>query len=140
MPRNKKNNVDTSPLPMRICECGCENEFQPTRSDQVHLNSKHYNFAYNHGPRKEKYAEEIDVTKLIRRNDRILEKYFKIYDKSIVRLNFILIKAEGFNNGIFTRIVTIKKNDAEIIFHALYKFCYRLINQGEISLIEIRKL
>jgi hypothetical protein len=138
--KRKKNEDPSSPLPMRICACGCENEFQPTRSDQFHLNTKHYDFAYNHGPRKEKYAEEIDVTKRIRKNDRILAKYFKIFDKQIVNLNFTIIKAEGFNDGIFTRIVKIKKNDAEIIFHALYKFCYRLFKQGEISFIEIRKL
>ena len=140
MTTKRKKNEDPSPLPMRICACGCENEFQPTRSDQLHLNSKHYDFAYNHGPRKEKYAEENDATKRIRKNDRILAKYFKIFDKQIVNLNFTIIKAEGFNDGIFTRIVKIKKNDAEIIFHALYKFCYRLFNQGEISFIEIRKL
>ena len=140
MTSKTKKNENPSPLAKRICECGCENEFQPGRSDQYHLNSIHYDFAYNHGPRKEKYAEENDATKRIRKNDRILAKYFKIFDKQIVNLNFTIIKAEGFNDGIFTRIVKIKKNDAEIIFHALYKFCYRLFNQGEISFIEIRKL
>ena len=55
-------------------------------------------------------------------------------------MNFTLIKAEGFYDGIFTRIISIKKNNSEIIFHALYEFCYRLFNQGENNFIEIRKI
>ena len=140
MTTKRRKNVDPSPLPMRICECGCENEFQPTRSDQFHLNSKHYDFAYNHGPRKEKYAEEIEVTKRIRKNDRILEKYFKKFDKQIVKLNFTITKAEGFDEGIFTQIVSVIQAGFERKYNALYKFCFRIIKQGEISFIEIREL
>ena len=102
MTTKRKKNEDPSPLPMRICECGCENEFQPTRSDQLHLNSKHYNFAYNHGPRKEKYAEEIDFTKIIRRNDRILEKYFRLFDTQFAKLNLVIVKAEGFKDEVLS--------------------------------------
>jgi hypothetical protein len=120
MPRKKKNSEDPSPLPMRICACGCENEFQPTRSDQLHLNSKHYDFAYNHGPRKEKYAEEIDTTKIIRRNDRILEKYFRLFNTPFVKLNLIIVKAEGFKDEVFTRIIAIKKGENEYKYHTLF--------------------
>jgi hypothetical protein len=140
MPRNKKNSVDPSPLPMRICECGCENEFQPTRSDQVFLNKKHYDYFYNKGPRKEKYAEEINTTKVIRKNDRILEKYFKLFDEIRVKMNLVLVKADGFQDGLFTRVLSIKKAEIEMKYLALYKYCYRIFRQGDVDYIEIREL
>ncbi|MCF8330549.1 MAG: hypothetical protein K9I37_09440 [Crocinitomicaceae bacterium] len=136
----RKKNVDPSPLPMRICLCGCKNEFQPNRSNHFNVNYKHTNFAYNHGTRKEKYAEEIEVTKRIRKNDRILEKYFKKSDKQIVKLNFTIIKADGFDEGIFTQIVGVIQDEIERKYNAVYKFCFRLIKQGEINFIEIREL
>jgi hypothetical protein len=104
------------------------------------LNSKHYDYAYNHGPRKQKYAEEIDATKIIRKNDRVLEKYMKIMKQPRVKLNFAIIKAEGFDEGRFTRIVAFKKGDVGFKFHALYKYCYRILTQGDITYIEIMKL
>ena len=140
MTTKTKKNEDPSPLPMRICECGCENEFQPTRSDQLYLNSKHYDFAYNHGPRKEKYTEEIDNTKIIRKNDRILEKYFRLFDTIFVKLNLIIVKAEGFNDGVFTSIIAIKKGENEYKYHALYNYCYRILKEGDVEYILIQKL
>jgi len=134
------NNKDPSPLAKRICECGCEKEFQPGRSDQYHLNSIHYDFAYNHGPRKEKYLEENDATKAIRKNDRILEKYFKYCKKIRGDLNFIVLKADGFNEEIFTRILTSIEDEIEIKYFALYKYCYRIINQANNKYIRIHKI
>ena len=140
MSTKRKKSEDPSPLPMRECACGCKIMFQPTRSDQHYLNSKHYDYAYNHGPRKLKYAEEIDATKIIRKNDRVLEKYMKIMKQAIVKLNFLIIKAEGFDEGRFTRIVAFKKGDVELSYHALYKYCYRIFKQGDITYIEIMEL
>lgn len=140
MPRNKKNNVDPSPLPKRICGCGCENEFQPTRSDQVFLNRKHYDYFYNRGPRKEKYAEERDTTKVIRKNDRILEKYHKLLNRVGGKVNLVIAKADGFKEEFFTKIIAVKNNEFEIKYNVLYKFCYRIIIQGDIKYIEIEKL
>jgi len=134
------NNKDPSPLAKRICKCGCEKEFQPGRSDQYHLNSIHYDFAYNHGPRKEKYLEENDATKAIRKNDRILEKYFKYCKKIRGDLNFIVLKADGFNEEIFTRILTSIEDEIEIKYFALYKYCYRIINQANNKYIRIHKI
>jgi hypothetical protein len=134
------NNKDPSPLAKRICKCGCEKEFQPGRSDQYHLNSIHYDFAYNHGPRKEKYLEENDATKAIRKNDRILEKYFKYCKKIRGDLNFILLKAEGFNDEIFTRILTSIEDEIEIKYFTMYKYCYRIINQANNKYIRIHKI
>ena len=136
----KNNNSDSSPLAKRICKCGCEKEFQPGRSDQYHLNLRHYNFAYNHGPRKEKYLEENHATKAIRKNDRILEKYFKYCKKIRGDLNFITLKADGFNEEIFTRILTSIEDEIEIKYFALYKYCYRIINQANNKYIKIHKI
>ena len=136
----KNNNSDSSPLAKRICKCGCEKEFQPGRSDQFHLNSIHYDFAYNHGPRKEKYAEENQAIKTIRKNDRILEKYFKYCKKIRGDLNFITLKADGFNEEIFTRILTSIEDEIEIKYFALYKYCYRIINQANNKYIRIHKI
>lgn len=140
MSRNKKKSEDPSPLPMKVCACGCEIEFQPTRIDQFHLNSRHYDKAYNNGPRKEKYAAENEATKLIRKNDRILAKYFKLFDKTKAILNFVIVKADGFDEGRFTRITGIKRDEVELKFHALYSYCYRIFKQADISYIEIVKL
>jgi len=135
-----KKNENPSPLAKRICECGCEKEFQPGRSDQYHLNSIHYDFAYNHGPRKEKYLEENDATKAIRKNDRILEKYFKYCKKIRGDLNLLILKADGFNEEIFTRILTSIEDEIEIKYFALYKYCYRIINQANNKYIKIHKI
>ena len=140
MLRNKKNSEDPSPLANRICKCGCGIEFPPKRSDQDYLNPKHANFGYNHGPRKEKYAEERDITKVIRKNDRILEKYFKLYDKLRVKMNLVLVKADGFQDGLFTRVLSINNAETEIKYLALYKYCYRIFRQGDVKYIEIREV
>ena len=140
MTSKTKKNENPSPLAKRICECGCENEFQPGRSDQYHLNSIHYDFAYNHGPRKEKYAEENQAIKTIRKNDRILEKYFKYCKKIRGDLNFITLKADGFNEEIFTRILTSIEDEIEIKYFTMYKYCYRIINQANNKYIRIHKI
>ena len=140
----KNNNSDSSPLAKRICKCGCEKEFQPGRSDQFHLNSIHYDFAYNHGPRKEKYAEENHATKVIRKNDRILEKYFKFTQSIRGELNLLILKADGFEVEIVTRIITYIEDEIEFKYFALYKYCYRIINQVNNQVInqyiKIRKI
>ena len=140
MPRKKKNSEDPSPLANRICICGCGKEFPPKRSDQDYLNPQHANFGYNHGPRKEKYAEEIDTTKIIRKNDRILEKYFRLFNTPFVKLNLIIVKAEGFKDELFTRIIAVKKGENEYKYHTLYKYCYRILKQGDVEYILIQKL
>jgi hypothetical protein len=134
------NNKDPSPLAKRICKCGCEKEFQPGRSDQFHLNSRHYNYAYNHGPRKEKYAEENQAIKTIRKNDRILEKYFKYCKKIRGDFNLLILKADGFEVETGTRIITYIEDEIEFKYVALYKYCYRIIIQANNKYIKIRKI
>ena len=140
MMKQKKKSEDPSPLGMRTCACGCKIEFQPTRSDQLHLNSKHYNYAYNHGPRKNKYARENSANKVIRKNDRILEKYFRAFKETKAILNFVIVKGDGFDEGMFTRIAGIKRDNVELRFHTLYKYCYRIFKQVDVFYIEIIEL
>jgi hypothetical protein len=140
MTRTKKNINDPSPLAKRICVCGCGHEFQPNRLDHIHLNSNHYDFAYNHGPRKEKYAEEKEVTKAIRNNDRVLEKYSRVFNKDAFQLNLLIVQANGFNEGMFTRVVELPVQRVMTRFQVLYKYCFRIIKQGDVNYIEIRKL
>jgi hypothetical protein len=138
------NNKDPSPLAKRICKCGCEKEFQPGRSDQFHLNSRHYNYAYNHGSRKEKYLEENQAIKSIRKNDRILEKYFKFTQSIRGELNLLILKADGFEVEIGTRIIAYIEDEIEFKYFALSKYCYRIINQVNNQVInqyiKIRKI
>ena len=140
MTSKTKKNENPSPLAKRICKCGCENEFQPNRSNHYNVNYKHTNFAYNHGPRKEKYAEENQAIKAIRKNDRILEKYFKYCKKIRGDLIFITLKADGFNEEIFTRILTSIEDEIEIKYFTMYKYCYRIINQANNKYIRIHKI
>ena len=140
MSRIIKINKNPSSLAMRICECGCGNVFLPNRSDQIYLNYKHANFAYNHGPRKEKYAEETFISKVVRKNDRIIEKYHKLSDKTTLVLNLVLLRAEGFLDNIYTSVIDLKSGETEFRYHALYNYCFRIIIQGNINYIEIRKL
>lgn len=131
----KKISQDPSPLPIRICQCGCDIEFQPKRSDQWHLNSIHYNFAYNHGPRKEKNAEENEIIKKIRKNDRIVEKYFKISTKDELKINQLLLNSDGFDSAFFTSIVD--RNNEK--YYVLFNYSFKLEKQGTIKYVIIRK-
>lgn len=140
MKQNVKKQENPSPLAKRICECGCGIEFQPNRVDQFHLNSRHYDFAYNNGPRKERYAEEKDVTKEIRRSDRILDKYFKTSDAEEVKIYFAIVLADGFDEGLHTRTVDIREDERAMKYIVLFDYCYRIIKQGEMRYILIRKL
>ena len=140
MTQVRKKTKNPSPLASRICVCGCENEFQPTRSNQIYLDLRHANYGYNKGPRKKKYAKEQEVTKVIRKNDRTLEKYFRISKNDAIQLNLLIVLADGFDEGVFTRVVEKPVHRVMTKFHAMYKYCFRIIKQGDVDYIEIREL
>jgi len=140
MTQVRKKTRNPSPLALRICVCGCENEFQPTRSDQIYLDPKHANYGYNNGPRKEKYAKERASTKVMRKNDRTLEKYFRFSKNDAIKLNLLIVLADGFNSGFFTRVLEKPVNNVNVRFHALYRYCFRIIKQGDVEYIEIREI
>jgi len=140
MANTKINRSNPPPLAKRICECGCGHQFQPRRSDQRYLDYKHTNYAYNHGARKARYAEEKDVTKHIRKNDRILEKYFNLFNGAKAIMNFTLVKAEGFKDEYYSGVVIDKLLADKVKYITLYKYRYRLFRQGDINYIEIQKI
>jgi hypothetical protein len=135
MTTKKKKSDNPSPLPMRTCACGCKIEFQPNRVDQFHLNSRHYDFAYNHGRRKEKYANENLVTKAIRKNDRILEKYFRLFKQETVTVNSVILKADGFDSRYYSGVETIGNNK----FFCLYNYLFMLTREGSNTYVIIKR-
>jgi len=135
MKQNRKKQENPSPLALRICACGCGIEFQPRRSDQFHLNSNHFNFAYNHGPRKVKYAMENFVTKAIRKNDRILEKYFRLFKQDTVTLNLVILQADGFDSRYYSGVDSKGQNK----FFCLYTYAFMLTKEGSNTNVIIKR-
>jgi hypothetical protein len=136
----KKKSENPSPLPMRMCSCGCGNEFQPKRSDQVYLNAKHADFAYNNGKRKERYEKEKMMTKAIRLNDRIAEKFFKCSESLRPRINLFLLKMEGFEVDAFTRVIQKEIQGQKFQLLQLFNYGFRIFTQETTKIIEIHKL
>jgi hypothetical protein len=136
----KKKSEDPSPLQMKVCACGCEIEFLPKRSDQIYLNTQHANYAYNNGKRKERYASEKLISKEIRLNDRIAEKFFKCSKSLRPRINLVLLKMEGFNIDTFTRVIQKEVLGQKFQLLHLYNFGFRILTQDKITMIEIHQL
>jgi hypothetical protein len=140
MIQKRKQKENPSPLAPKICVCGCENEFQPNRSDQIYLNSKHSDYAYNKGKRKERYESEKLISKAIRLNDRIAEKFFKCSESLRPRINLVLLKMEGFDVDVFTRVVQKEVLGQRFQLLHLYNFGFRIFTQDKSTIIEIHKL
>jgi hypothetical protein len=140
MKQKEKKQENPSPLAKRICGCGCGIEFQPNRVDQLHLNSRHYDFAYNNGPRKEMYAKEQAKTKLIRLNDRIADKFFNCSESLRPMVNLTLLKMEGFDIDAYTKVVQKEHFGRKFKLLELFNYGFRIIIQDELEMIEIHKL
>jgi hypothetical protein len=138
--RKKNKSEEPSPLPMRVCACGCEIQFQPNRVDHLHLNSRHYDFAYNHGPRKKLYAKERAAIKLIRLNDRIAEKFFICSESIRPLVNLTLLRMEGFDINAYTRVVKKEHRERKFQLLELFNYGFRIITQDKLLMIEIHKL
>lgn len=121
------------PLAKRTCRCGCRNQFQPKRNDQIYLNSQHANFAYNHGKRKLNMQKIKQVNAIIQQNDLILSKYFKGKRLNRVQCSKTSLAADGFNFDFFTGRTTSGE-------FALYNFCYQLHVINDTTIIEIQKI
>ncbi|MDA3883284.1 MAG: hypothetical protein PF481_08350 [Bacteroidales bacterium] len=136
----KRNTVDKnyhpSPIPKRKCKCGCNHEFQPRRKDQVYLNKQHADFAYNNNVRKKKMKEENELNKILRKNDRILKKYFAFSPLQNEVVQYInVLRADGFNPNFNIGGTTI---DGER-FLLSYKYIFSVYQNKNIFLIKIRK-
>lgn len=136
--KNTKPKINPKPFPIseRKCVCGCENIFQPTRRDQIYLDQQHANFGYNHGKRKENYSNALFIDKILRKNDRILEKYLKHLNKDSTELNKMIIMADGFDPKFITG--TIDRNDET--FFIIYNYCYYFFDYQGQTFIKIEKL
>ena len=95
----KHSQPPLSPLAERICKCGCDIEFQPNRKDQVFLNKQHADFGYNHNIRRKKDANKREQSKILAKNDRILEKHFKAKHGLVENAETYLeiLRADGYN-------------------------------------------
>lgn len=99
MELSKENN--SSPLQKKKCPCGCGESFIPKRRDQVYKNSRHANYAYNHGKRKQKTFGQKTAESQLRKNDKILEKYYKLYEKEVVIVFSLNLISDGFDHSFY---------------------------------------
>lgn len=125
-----------SPLAPKICACGCENEFQPKRKDQVYLNKQHADFGYNNGKRKKKTV----ITKqerILRNNDVILDDIWNRLSngKNEVLCNYELMNLFDFNDAYFIGINN--QNDNPIYF--TYRYAYTIFFDEKIKYLKIIK-
>jgi len=95
------NETNTSPYKEIRCPCGCESLFIPKRRDQVYKNSKHANFAYNHGKRKQVSKNQRIAESQLRKNDKIVEKYYLFYQKKLAVVFSLNLAADGFDHSFF---------------------------------------
>lgn len=124
------------PVPRRICACGCRTEFQPSRRNQTCVNRKHANYKYNHQDRKERNKAVNDINKILRRNDRILAKYYLLGEGPEPNFFLMNLVADGFD----TRYFTGKTGDASNPFFAIYNYQYQIYSFEGRTLVKIKKI
>lgn len=126
------NQNEPSPIKKKVCECGCEIEFQPRRTNQIYLNKKHADYSNNHGKRKlmNKKAKEIEAQ--LRKNDQILDKFFKLQQETPMQFPLKALETEGFKSNLTIR------HDPNF-FHT-YNYAYKLIKNNQTILVLITKL
>ena len=125
------------PIAPIVCACGCGHEFQPRRRDQKYLNKQHADYGYNHSKRKAKNKNKINTNKILLKNDQILEKYFKAFEKEEYAICHLQnLESDGFNKsfqvGIDERIINGNKINAYFSYNYTY-----IINKDQ--LIKINK-
>ena len=125
------------PIPKKECECGCGHSFQPKRKDQRYLNKQHADFGYNHGKRKKKQANRITVEKILRTNDKVLEKFSVLSKDSTVTVMLENLKADGFRSEYH---IGREKDKSGNLFFFLYNYAFRIVIRDNKKLIIIIKL
>ena len=113
------------PLADRICECGCKNPFQPTRKDQIYLNTQHANYGYNHGKRKEKNKSRSREEAFLAKNDEVLHKHYTCERRSteVVRY-YDVLKADGFK---FAYNIGRTEKNGDVLWYS-YRYYYTIDN------------
>ena len=133
----EKDKTPPGPLKPRICPCGCEEEFQPRRRDQIFYNSQHANYAYNHGKRKEKNKNRLIEEKILRNNDNILERHYNSDQVNGISECFLkIIRADGFDFGYH---VGISQKDG-IDCYFTYRYYYSIFkDEDKLDKLKINK-
>lgn len=123
MKTTQRGIVPPRPIEMRTCKCGCGNEFQPYRKDQIYLNRQHGNLGYNHLIRKTKDAEKIKQVKVLAKNDRILEKHFQanIRKDNTAIVYFDILRADGYNFSAHVGVTQDEGKEYFFTFHYIIR-------------------
>lgn len=127
-----------SPLAPRICACGCGNEFQPGRRDQVYLNSLHADSGYYRFKRKKRDPNSDKLIKLLRGNDSILRF---LYEKGKGKTNKIRLSSL-IDAGLNTGVCVARMNKDDVIFNCMFnfKYCVQDIEGEKFATIEKLKI
>lgn len=140
---NKEEIIDPNgdqPLPRPIserkCKCGCGHYFYPSRRDQIYLNKQHADFGYNHGKRKTKNKNKVNIEKILLKNDNILRRHFNAErdSKTVDRYLDILV-ADGFMFAY--HIGRYEKEGVD--YYYTYNFYYCLFHLNNIKMVKIFK-
>jgi hypothetical protein len=130
-----ENVKEPSPIKDRICKCGCKQEFSPKRRDQLYLNRQHANFGYNHGHRKKRAKNESNIQKILRKNNRILEKYHKASGEIEATCSLTILIADGFNTTYYVAQTQQEGNS----WNFTYDYAYQLYSRNNYKLLKIQK-
>jgi hypothetical protein len=130
----EENKINDSPYEERECLCGCGKTFIPKRSDQYHLNKLHTNRAYNEGTRKNNLENERDIIKILRRNDRILKKYFNTDIADEVEHLYNMLQADGFMSGFYIGTTVFK----EVTYYMSFNYQYMFSKKEGFTIIKIK--
>lgn len=133
--RLRLQSIDPSPIPERICACGCGLRFQPRSVRKIYFNKQHADYGYNRKGRKIKGGSTIEIEKQLRLNDRILYKYFSNGNGEFFEGFLVSLLAEGFSTEYYTG----SSKPSNELFCRSYNFMYTItINNGH-QLIRIYK-
>lgn len=102
--QNPKSENTVSPIPAKLCGCGCQTEFIPKRTNQLFLNAKHRDYNYNHRIRKENNKPMLDTNKALSKNLRILKKYYELNSGKRPSFTLAALKKEGFEPSQLTGV------------------------------------
>lgn len=123
------------PVPRRICACGCGTEFQPSRRNQTCVDRVHANYKYNHQDRKERNRVVNDIEKILRKNDRILAKYYMAGEGLEPNCFLLNLTADGFDTNYFIG----KTGDVSNPYITLYNYQYQTYQFERRTLVKIKK-
>jgi hypothetical protein len=129
----KRENPLPNPIAKRICKCGCGHTFQPRRHDQIYLNSRHANYGYNHGERKQKSKTNKLVNKILEKNDQILANHLRNQRINECTCSIVSLRADGFDFSTYTG----RANTGEFY---IYNFCYQYQKMGNEPIVKIKRM